>query len=297
MPVGLLFDGKGTFRSRALVQVGEPLDPAPEISLAAMAEKDAASEIAAARALTARIDDALHQVTLSYDTWEDARLIARAADLYRHRAPELPTRGTLAEGYAFRRAFLAGYQDLRARHPGKVAAAAAAVRDYDALLHAAGLRDDQVGAAYPAPPVLRFAARSLLRLLVHLPLSALGTLLNYPPYRLVGEIVTRVLRVEADQTATFKVFGAFLFFPLAWIAEGWLATHYLGLRVGLTLALAAPFTGYLALRFHDQRALFWHEARAYLLLRTRKRLAEELHTRRNAVLTQVEELATLHAAA
>jgi predicted membrane-bound mannosyltransferase len=53
----------------------------------------------------------------------------------------------------------------------------------------------------------------------------------------------------------------------------------------------------LALRFHDQRALFWHEARAYLLLRTRKRLAEELHTRRNAVLTQVEELATLHAAA
>jgi len=291
VPVGPLFDGKGTFRSRALVQVGEPLDPAPEIAQAATDDK------AAARALTARIDDALRQVTLSYDTWEDARLIARAADLYRHRAPEMPTRGTLAEGYAFRRAFLAGYQDLRARHPEKVAAAAAAVRTYDALLHAAGLRDDQVGAAYPAPPVLRFAARSLLRLLVHLPLAALGTLLNYPPYRLVGEIVTRVLRVEADQTATFKVFGAFLFFPLAWLAEAWLATHYLGLRVGLTLALAAPFTGYLALRFHDHRALFWHEARAYLLLRTRKRLAAELHTRRNAVLTQVEELATLHAAA
>jgi 1-acyl-sn-glycerol-3-phosphate acyltransferase len=291
VPVGLLFDGKGTFRSRALVQVGEPLDPAPEIALAATDDK------AAARALTARIDDALRQVTLSYDTWEDARLIARAADLYRHRAPELPTRGTLAEGYAFRRAFLAGYQDLRARHPEKVAAAAAAVRDYDALLHAAGLRDDQVGAAYPAPPVLRFAARSLLRLLVHLPLAIVGTVLNYPPYRLVGEIVTRFLRVEADQTATFKVFGAFLFFPLAWLAEGWLATHYLGLRIGLTLSLAAPFTGYLALRFHDHRALFWHEARAYLLLRTRKLLAAELHTRRNAVLTQVEELATLHAAA
>lgn len=291
VPVGLLFDGKGTFRSRVLVQVGEPLDPAPEIAMADTDEK------AAARALTARIDDALQLVTLNYDTWEDARLIARAADLYRHRTPEMPTRGTLAEGYAFRRAFLAGYQDLRARHPGKVAAAAAAVRTYDALLDAAGLRDDQVGAAYPAPPVLRFAARGLLRLLVHLPLAALGTVLNYPPYRLVGEIVTRVLRVEADQAATFKVFGAFLFFPVAWIAEGWLAAHYLGLRIGLTLALAAPFTGYLALRFHDHRARFWNEARAYLLLRTRKRLAEELHTRRNAVLTQVEELATLHAAA
>ena len=67
----LLFDGKETFRSRALVQVGEPLDPAPEIALAATATREAA-----ARALTARIDDALRQVTLSYDTWEDARLIA-----------------------------------------------------------------------------------------------------------------------------------------------------------------------------------------------------------------------------
>ncbi|PYQ57876.1 MAG: acyltransferase, partial [Acidobacteria bacterium] len=42
IPVGLLFDAKQTFRSRALVQVGEPLDPAPEIAL------DAQDPIAAA---------------------------------------------------------------------------------------------------------------------------------------------------------------------------------------------------------------------------------------------------------
>src|SRR3954447_7998617 len=79
VPVGLLFDAKQTFRSRVLVQVGEPLDPAPEIAL------DAQDPVAAARALTARIDAALKEVTLNYETWEDARLIARAADLYRHR--------------------------------------------------------------------------------------------------------------------------------------------------------------------------------------------------------------------
>jgi 1-acyl-sn-glycerol-3-phosphate acyltransferase len=289
VPVGLLFDAKQTFRSRVLVQVGEPLDPAPEI-----AQPD---PVVAARHLTARIDDALKEVTLNYETWEDARLIARAADLYRHRALALPTRGSLAAGIAFRRAFLEGYRDLRRSHPEEIAAAVEAVRHYDDLLRATGLRDDQVGAAYPSSPVLGFIGRSLLRLLVQLPLAVLGTILNYPAYRLIGEIVRRVTH-DRDQLATYKVFGAFLFFPLAWIAEGWLIGHYvggsLGWRLGTALALAAAPTGYLALLFHDRRTVFWHEARAFLLLRTRKRLADELKTRREAVLRQVEKLAALH---
>jgi len=302
VPVGLLFDGKQTFRSRALVQVGEPIDPAPEIAMEAGDPEagDPETAIAAARALTARIDAELQAVTLNYETWEDARLIARAADLYRHRGFELPSRGSLEEGYAFRRAFLEGYRDLRQSHPEKVAAAAGCVREYDQLLEACGLRDDQVGAAYPPSPVLRFAGRSLLRLLVHLPLAAVGTLLNYPVYRLIGEVVKRVLRLPADQTATYKLFGALLFFPLAWIGEGFLAGHYLGHYlggwIGAAVALLAPPTGYLALLFHDRRAIFWHEARAYLLLRTRKRLAAELKDRRDAVLRQVEELAALYEA-
>jgi glycerol-3-phosphate O-acyltransferase/dihydroxyacetone phosphate acyltransferase len=292
VPVGLLFDAKQTFRSRVLVAVGEPLDPAPEIALQA---QDPTAAIAAARHLTARIDDALQEVTLNYETWEDARLIARAADLYRHRTLALPTRGSLAEGIAFRRAFLEGYRDLRESHPEKIAAAAEAVRDYDRLLRACDLRDDQVGAAYPTSPVARFVGRSLLRLLVHLPLAAIGTILNYPAYRLIGAIVKRATRAQ-DQTATYKVFGALLLFPLAWLAEGWVAGHYLGGRLGTVLALAAPPTGYIALLFHDRRAIVWHEARAFLLLRTRRRLADELKARREAVLKQVEELAALYEA-
>ena len=287
IPVGLLFDAKQTFRSRALVQVGEPLDPAPEIAL------DAQDPVAAARQLTDRIDAALHEITLNYETWEDARLIARAADLYRHRDLALPTRGSLAEGVAFRRAFLQGYRDLRTRYPEKIAAAAGCVREYDQLLEAFHLRDDQVGAAYPPSPVARFVGRSLLRLLVHLPLAALGTILNYPTYRLIGAIVKRATR-DPDQTATFKVFGSLLFFPLTWITEGWLIGHYLGGWIGTLLALLAGPAGYVALLFHDRRAIFWHEARAYLLLRTRRRLAAELRSRREAVLRQVEELAALH---
>jgi 1-acyl-sn-glycerol-3-phosphate acyltransferase len=286
VPVGLLFDAKQTFRSRALVQVGEPIDPAPEIGLAAQ------DPVAAFRALTVRIDAGLKDVTLNYNTWEDSRLAARAADLYRSRHPEAPGRGRLSESVAVRRTFLDGYRDLRDRHPERTAAVVEAVREYDALLHAFHLRDDQVGAAYRLPPAVRFVVRSLVRMLIHLPVALVGTILTWPVYRLVGAIVKRV-NDHPDQTATFKVIGALFLFPLAWIAEGIVAGHYLNGWIGVALTLTAPFTAYSALLFNDQRFAFWRESRAYLLLRTRRRLAAELKEKREAVLRQVEDLARL----
>lgn len=286
VPVGLLFDAKQTFRSRALVQVGEPIDPAPEIALAVR------DPVAAFRALTGRIDAGLKDVTLNYHTWDDARLAARAADLYRSRNPDAPGRGRLSESVAVRRTFLDGYRDLRDRHPERTAAVVEAVREYDGLLHAFHLRDDQVGAAYSLPPAVRFVARSLVRMLLHLPVAIVGTILTWPIYRLVGAIVRRVNN-KPDQTATLKVIGSLFLFPLTWIVEGALAGHYLGAWIGAVLTLTAPFTAYGALLFNDQRALFWRESRAYLLLRTRRRLAAGLKEKREAVLRQVEDLARL----
>ncbi|MES1210787.1 MAG: lysophospholipid acyltransferase family protein, partial [Acidobacteriota bacterium] len=76
VPVGLTFDAKQQFRSRALLQIGEPIDPSPEIAQGGIGNPDAV------RTLTARVSDALEKVTLNYDSWEDARLVARAAELW-----------------------------------------------------------------------------------------------------------------------------------------------------------------------------------------------------------------------
>jgi hypothetical protein len=127
-------------------------------------------------------------------------------------------------------------------------------------------------------------------MLVHLPLALVGSVLNWPVYRLVGTIVKRLTR-GSDQVATSMVLAAALLFPLAWIAEGILLGRWLGPWIGALLALTAPLTGYIALLFHDRRVLFWRESRAYLLLRTNKRLAAELKAKREAVLREVEELA------
>lgn len=287
VPVGLTFDEKEAFRSRALVQVGEPIDPAPEA-------EGGTDDPAAVRSLTARVNRGLEEVTLNYPSWEEAWLIGRAAELYGRAELDVPVGRKLADHFQVHRAFVEGYHDLRRRHPDRVEAVEGAVREYDRLLKAFELRDDQVASAYPPNPVIRFVVRTVLRLLIHLPLAAVGTALNLVPFWLV-RFVAWLVRRQPDQVATYKVFGGLVLYPLAWLVEAILAarwTHNAGL--GALVFLAGPLTGYAAMLFREQTGLFWNEARAYLLLRTRKRLAAELKTRRDHVLHEVEALTGLY---
>jgi glycerol-3-phosphate O-acyltransferase / dihydroxyacetone phosphate acyltransferase len=288
VPVGLTFDAKETFRSRALVQIGEPIDPAPELALGGAGNPDAV------RALTARVGEALEAVTLNYASWEDARLLARAAEMYGREPHELPGRPGLAEAFPAHKAFIDGYEDLRRRFPARVSAVAESVRAYDRLLGAFRLRDDQVAAAYPAAPVLRFVARAVVRLAVQLPLAVAGTLINWLPYRLIGFVATRLAGDVADVTATLKLFGAILLYPLAWIVVAVVAVRWSGVWWAAPIALVlSPVSGYAALLFDEGRAGLWEEARAFLLLRTRKRRADELRECRKRVLDQVAQLEAL----
>jgi 1-acyl-sn-glycerol-3-phosphate acyltransferase len=288
VPVGLTFDEKGKFRSRALVQVGEPVDPAPEIEL------DRTDNPAAVRALTARVDRGLQEVTLNYPSWEAAWLIGRAADLYGRAELDVPRGRRLSERFEVHRAFVEGYEEMCRRFPERVRAVEAAVGEYDRLLRTFRLRDDQVAASYAPSPVLRFVARTLLRLLVHLPLAAVGTVLNILPYYLV-RLASWFVRRSPDQVATYKVFGALVLYPLAWISEAVVVGRYTGSSgLGALTFLAGPLTGYAAILFHEQRELFWNEARAFLVLRTRRNLAAELKACRDRVLREVEELAGIY---
>lgn len=288
VPVGLTFDEKEAFRSRALVQVGEPIDPAPE------AEMGGADNPAAVRSLTARVDRGLQEVTLNYPSWEEAWLIGRAAELYGRAELDVPVGRKLADHFQVHRAFVEGYHDLRRRYPERVEAVEGAVREYDRLLKAFELRDDQVASAYPPNPVIRFVVRTVLRLLVHLPLAALGTALNIIPFWLV-RFVAWLIRRQPDQVATYKVFGGLVLYPLAWLVEAILAARWTdNAGLGALVFLAGPLTGYAAMLFREQSGLFWNEARAYLFLRTRRRLAAELKERRDQVFREVEELAAIH---
>lgn len=292
VPVGLFFDARGRFRSRALVEVGEPLDPAPEL---AVYRNDAPGAV---RALTARIDAALQDVTVNYATWEDARLVARAADLWAQVRSGEPGEVDLARTAMLERAFREGYEALRSRHPEQVEEVAEAVREYDRILRWFRLRDAQVASNYEPPRVALFVGLTLFHLLIHLPLAAVGTVLNWPTYRLVGFLANRIARFP-DQVATWKVFVGLFLFPLTWIVEAVAAVRLQGDRmppwlvVLLTLA-AGPLTGWAMVRFDERRRLFQREARAWFLLTWRRNLFAELRGRRQRVLRGVQALAEVY---
>ena len=296
LPVGLVFDRRERFRSRALVEIGEPFPAAAGEGRPAGPPADPD----AVRALTARIDRALQEVTVHFATWEEARLVARAAEIYARPALDVPRRTSLARATAARRAFAEGHRRLAALHPGRVAAAAEAVRRYDDLLAAAGLRDEQVAAAYAAPPVLRFLRRTVGTLLLRLPLALVGIALNALPFQVVSAVARRV--APADQKATWKVFPSLVVYPLTWIAEaaaaGWAAARASGAGGGWAAALAvlalAPLAGRAALGFRDRRSRLAREVRAFLVLRTRRRFAAELRAERAEVRRRVAELVELY---
>src|SRR5262249_50688951 len=111
VPVGLIYEAKGRFRSRVLVEIGDPIDPGPE------AAAQAADPVEAVRRLTQRIADGLEAVTLSHASWEEARLVARAAALVSETEGE-STR--LADVWRLRRQVIARHRALQQTDPARV---------------------------------------------------------------------------------------------------------------------------------------------------------------------------------
>jgi len=90
------------------------------------------------------------------------------------------------------------------------------------------------------------------RVLFALP-AALGTILNWLPYRAPGWL-SRALSRTPDEPATYKILTALLVFPLTWALEALLVWRAWGPWAAAATLVLAPATGYVALLFHDEIA-------------------------------------------
>ncbi|MEK7765125.1 MAG: hypothetical protein AAB368_02705, partial [bacterium] len=122
------------------------------------------------------------------------------------------------------------------------------------------------------------------------PLAVAGIVLNWVPYRLCG-LLARVTD-ERDVTATYKLLGGFVLFPLFWAAEAGFAARFGGWRAGTAAVLAAPGLALAALAFDETRAGLLSETRAFLLLRGG---ARGLVARRAALHAEIVALVDEHA--
>ena len=244
-PMGIYYTAKGIFRSEALLYFGQPIAVAPT-SLDANGEPPP-DEV---RRLTDQIESALSDVTLQADEHEALALVARAEQLF---SADEPTSGEpLAHQFELRRRFLAGYSTVRARAPERLASLTARITRYEAELAQAGVDRDTL-TPQTAGPSARVSGllKTLALSILALPVALIGTIINYPAYRLVGFIATGLSRGDEGMVATIKLLAGSLLFPVTWIAVAVAVGISRGLELGIISLAVAALSGYAALLFFE----------------------------------------------
>lgn len=281
VPFGLHFEDRTRFRSAALIEIGTAIDPTAYLT------EDGEEDRVAVLDLTRQIEAALGRVTINYDSWEEAHLIRRGAKLFGR--DEGRGVSGLAGGLSYQRAFAHAYGEIKSLYPEETASVRRALNAYDRRLALTGLRDRQVAAEYPRQLVVRFALRHLLDLLVLLPVGLVGTLINWLPYR-TPAVVARLLPLDEDLKATYKLMISIFLFPAVWLVLCRMAHVYSGWQAALGVAIVAPLSGYAALLLKERLTRLVAEARAYLVLKWGRSLAAELRAQRADLLAQIGAL-------
>ncbi|MDT7604907.1 MAG: glycerol-3-phosphate O-acyltransferase / dihydroxyacetone phosphate acyltransferase [Acidobacteriota bacterium] len=283
VPAGLYYTAKTAFRSAALLHFGEPLkvEPVP-------LDDTGEPPHEAVRALSSRIERALHDVTLNAEHEHALATISRAEQIFSEESEMTGAPGSLARELELRRRFLEGYAFHFAHNPARLAALDARLSRYEETLRLAGLDPEDLSAPQATQrAILRHLTTRVLPVLCLAPLAFVGVVAHYATYRLAGLLATRFARESDDVISTIKIIAAMLLFPLTWLVHavflGWLLGWW-GVAVALTVV---PACGWVAVRFFEEldgfvggaRALRYYFTRRWFfkeLLAERRRLREEM---------------------
>ena len=304
IPVGLHYDRKDLFRSDVVVAFHPPLDAGPA-ELADASDESAPTGAASAEpsdpahALTDRIEGALVAAVRPTDDWATHRLMHRAYALMRAeddvregvRTGPITARDR-ARGFHM---VWRGYQARRDTHPDEIAALRHDLGDYDRLLRTAGLSDTDLDRNPRLNPLLGVIFGIQLALLAVLlpPILVLGFVVNVPPFVLLNAAARRFASADKD-TATIKIMGGVVLYPLAWlgaaVAAGLTAARLHALFPGLPDApLAAGLAVFLLSALGGALALRWGELTREGVRAVRVRLFRE---RRRDALARLQIMRT-----
>ena len=234
--VGLVYDAKARFRSRALVRVGEP------VAVQRWAESYRRDEWATVLSVTEDLGKQLSRVNPSFASWTQAKRLSWIAEvLVRAPGGTGPAEVTLSDKVEVAARLAARQADSPAALENLEGAFARYERDLNLL----GVNDAQLVARLPRRRRLALL-RSALVLLVALPFAAAGALVHLIPFQIMKQVGKRP--VNEGIRATVKLLGCFVLFTLTYAVLGVLVGVAYGAWAGLAAALAAPWCGYVALR-------------------------------------------------
>lgn len=277
VPVGITYEAKNRFKSRVHVQV------APFLSAKEFLERPGEDPHEAARRFTDAIAEALRQVTLNLEAWEDLPILETAESLY------ALSKGEQASTER-RQAFARGMSLLREEQPERFERLKNQLAEYRARLSLLSVSPDDLTSQYRPGTVALFVLRNLFAVL-SLPLVLLGFGLFVIPYYL-PLLAVKAAKPGEDTESTVKVLTLLLLAPLWWALLTGLAWWSGGLGFGLATFLGVPPLALYTRYFLERRARAWHDARTFFVLTSRRRVQAGLLAEGRQLAREVEGLVT-----
>jgi 1-acyl-sn-glycerol-3-phosphate acyltransferase len=280
VPVGLLLQDKGVFRSSALALRGSPIEWS-DLAGRSAEDRDAVRE------LTERLESALREVTVNLEHWEDQPLVETVEAVWTASQDRTADR---VERIRRSQAVSAALSSLRRDGGPEWNDLVHRVTRHRNRLDRLGLRPMDLSVKTDLSTSILWAAR---RIHLVLPLAlfhaAAGYLVFLPPY-LLTDAAIRIIDPEEDRRSTYKgLVGAPLY--LIWILVLWAFSWWRwGPWIGLLVLVLAPIVGGTGLLVRERLRGSWSDLRQFLRLKTRGRLIDQLRAEQQDLAEQLGEV-------
>ena len=154
---------------------------------------------------------------------------------------------------------------------------------YERDLNVLGVNDAQLVARFPRRRRLA-VLWSAVMVLVALPFAAIGALVHLVPFQIMKQVGKRP--ANEGIKATVKLLGCFVLFTLTYVVVGVLVGRAFGAWAGLAAAVAAPWCGYVAVRFAERVKRIGGVVEGYRIVRGRRSVVATALVHRAAVVTE-----------
>lgn len=278
IPVGINFEQKKAFRSRALVLFGRPLETGDVRGL------EAETPGRGVEVLTERIEKGLESLLPGLDSWEELEFIRQVQRLYAGARP-----ASLVEEAPVLKRFLDAYRHYRRTNPETVQTIRRSWEAYRRQLARFSLTDDQVELAQAPARAVRFLITSGALVLFAAPLALLGLAVHVVPYVLTAWVERRFNR-HPDQAATMKLLAGLALYPLTYLVVLAFPFASGGWRMALPGLVLLPIAGWAALLLTENRQRLRESARALVLAAPGGRALHAIRRQRQRILDQVGDL-------
>jgi hypothetical protein len=281
VPTGLVLRDKGRFRSDALVVHGEPIEWA---DLDSRGEED----VEAVQELTRRLGEALQDVTINLESWEDQPLVEGAQSIW---AAEIEPDGDEEDRLARIQVSASILRQVRRDPDPQSLALVREVMTHCRRLQRLGMEPGDLGARVDLRSALRWTANRVVWLGPPATLLALsGFLLYLIPYHVTG-LLARATKPPATQRSTYQILIGALIYTLWIVLVAVGVGTWLGFGWGALTFVLLPAIGIVGLWIRERWRGYWDDMRRFFLIRSRFDLVRQLQERQRDLAVKLDRLA------